>query len=318
MSHRPLLLLWADAWIDLDEARRLVGDRCTISDDRRDYDRAEAVIFATPAMHDSLPRQRAFPDQLWVQWSQESTVQYPMLLDEGFNAKFDLRMTYRLDSDVPIPYVTPDMFDALQPIVPLEQRNEVAVSAWVSGAWDRCGRDNYLLGLLDELPVHSYGTVGRNCHLIDDTGGATKMATIRHYRFTVAFENSMTHDYVTEKFFQALLAGSVPIYRGAPNVALFAPAPHSYIDATEFSGPAELAEFLAAMTDDLYADYHEWRAAGPKLEWRTRFASFATHAFVRLARAVDAIAIGRRAAATTDRDELPPPSVRGPGRPPSD
>jgi len=307
MNRRPLvLLLLADAWIDVDEARHLVGDRCTVSVNRKDYGWADAVIYPTPVLGDWLPSERAFSEQLWVQGRQESAIHYPLLHDAGFNGRFDLRMTYRLDSDVPIPYLAPDIFDSLPPIVPTAQRQEVAVSAWISSPWDRCARDNFLLALMDELPTHSYGKVGRNCELAEDTGHDTKLATIRQYRFTLAFENSMTPDYVTEKFFQPLLVGSVPIYRGAPNVAEFAPAPHSYIDASNFNGPAELAGFLSAMTDAEYASYHAWRTDGPTHDWRARFAPFATPAFVRLAHAVEAVAIGRRAAATNDRAGLPP------------
>jgi len=306
MTQPPLVLLWADCWIDVPEARHLAGARCTISEDRADYGRADAVVFPTPVLSDWLPRRRAFPDQLWVQWSQESAVHYPQLLDDEFNCRFDLRMTYRLDGDVPIPYVVPDMFDTLGPIIQVELRRPVTVSAWISSPWDRCGRDNYLLAMMDEVPVHSYGALGHNCELAIDTGRDTKLAMIRQYRFTIAFENSMAPDYVTEKFFQPLLVGSVPIYRGAPNVATFAPAPQSYIDATDFSGPDELAQFLAAMTDNEYLSYHAWRSEGPTDEWRARFAPFATHTFVRLAQAVEAVAIGRRAAATNDRGALPP------------
>ena len=36
-------------------------------------------------------------------------------------------------------------------------------------------------------------------------------------------------DYVTEKFAQALTAGSVPVVIGAPNIEDFAVAPHSMI-----------------------------------------------------------------------------------------
>jgi hypothetical protein len=38
--------------------------------------------------------------------------------------------------------------------------------------------------------------------------------TLRRYKFAIAFENSETDDYVTEKFYQALLAGAVPIVLG--------------------------------------------------------------------------------------------------------
>ena len=292
----PLVLLWADAYIDVDEARELCDGRCTLSVDQTDFARADAVIFPIPTVGGALPDRRAFPDQLWVQWCQESASQYPPILHDAFNARFDLRMTYRLDSDVPIPYLAPGMFDALPTIEPANARDPVAVSAWISSKWDRCGRDDYLLALMDQMPVHSFGKIGHNRDLSDDNGRDSKLTAIRRYRFTLAFENSTTTDYVTEKIFQPLLVGSVPIYRGAPNVADFAPAPHSYIDAAGFSGPRELAEFLSTMTDDEYMRYHEWRQEGPTPEWRARFAPFNAHAFVRLAQAIEAVRYGRLAA----------------------
>jgi glycoprotein 3-alpha-L-fucosyltransferase len=47
--------------------------------------------------------------------------------------------------------------------------------------------------------------------------------------FSLAFENSQYPDYVTEKFFQMLQAGSVPVVIGAPNVGEFAPSPKSFL-----------------------------------------------------------------------------------------
>ena len=38
------------------------------------------------------------------------------------------------------------------------------------------------------------------------------------YKFVICFENSKTNGYVTEKIFNAFLAGAVPIYDGAPNI----------------------------------------------------------------------------------------------------
>jgi hypothetical protein len=43
------------------------------------------------------------------------------------------------------------------------------------------------------------------------------------------FACSCEEDYVTEKFFHALAAGSVPVVVGAPNTGDFAPAPNSYL-----------------------------------------------------------------------------------------
>jgi len=63
MTGQPLILLWATAWIDVDEARLLVGDSCTVSEDRGDHERADVVIFPTPVLGDRLPSERAFPHQ---------------------------------------------------------------------------------------------------------------------------------------------------------------------------------------------------------------------------------------------------------------
>ncbi len=84
----------------------------------------------------------------------------------------------------------------------------------------------------------------------------------------------------------------MPIYRGAPNVADFAPAPNCYIDADDFDGPADLARFLRSLTDDQYLAYHEWRATGPSDEWRARFGRFNTSAFARLAQPAAVMRIG--------------------------
>lgn len=36
-----------------------------------------------------------------------------------------------------------------------------------------------------------------------------KVETLKHYKFSLAFENSNEEDYVTEKYFQTLVAGKI-------------------------------------------------------------------------------------------------------------
>jgi Glycosyltransferase family 10 (fucosyltransferase) C-term len=84
----------------------------------------------------------------------------------------------------------------------------------------------------------------RTRRLDPDRGTATKLATIARYKFTLAFENSICRDYVTEKFFKPLVAGSVPVYLGAPNIRELATAEHCFIDTADFEGPAELPAYL--------------------------------------------------------------------------
>ncbi len=62
------------------------------------------------------------------------------------------------------------------------------------------------------VTVHSHGRCANN---IPDTKKDDLLPTIKFY---LAFENSEEIDYVTEKYFQALNFGTVPVVIGAPNI----------------------------------------------------------------------------------------------------
>lgn len=66
---------------------------------------------------------------------------------------------------------------------------------------------------------------------------------------------------MTEKLFQPLLQGTVPIYLGAPNVRDFVPDPGCYIDAEAHGGPEGLARYLLhlAQSPVEYDAFFAWR-----------------------------------------------------------
>jgi hypothetical protein len=43
------------------------------------------------------------------------------------------------------------------------------------------------------------------------------------YRYSVAIENSCINSYITEKFYDCIITGCVPLYFGAPNIADYFP-----------------------------------------------------------------------------------------------
>jgi len=49
------------------------------------------------------------------------------------------------------------------------------------------------------------------------------------YKFCVAMENSIRQDYMTEKLWDALAAGCIPIYLGSKNAPHIIPDPQSII-----------------------------------------------------------------------------------------
>ncbi|CAL4102815.1 unnamed protein product, partial [Meganyctiphanes norvegica] len=104
------------------------------------------------------------------------------------------------------------------------------------------GRELYVSELQQYLPVDIYGlcgplSCGRN-HL--DTYCFQQLA--EKYYFYLAFENNMCNDYITEKVWNPMEFGMVPVVYGGANYSHFLP-PHSYIDATNMQ-PKELAQLM--------------------------------------------------------------------------
>lgn len=208
------------------------------------------------------------PGQVWVAWSMESDVNYPLVSNQAFLRQFDLRMTYRRDADIWVPYLEAGM-QAQLALPPVEKTADAPAVYIASNPLDRSGRGLYIAELMRHLRVDSYGRCLRNRHLAQDLGRTTKLHTIARYAFTLAFENSLARDYVTEKFFEPLLVGSVPVYLGAPNIDDFSPGDNAFIDVREFSGPAALADYLKYLAEhpDRYANYLAWKS----LPLRPRF-----------------------------------------------
>jgi len=76
-----------------------------------------------------------------------------------------------------------------------------------------------------------------------------------YYRFGVCYENMRDEPgWITEKIFDCMRAGVVPIYWGAPNITDFVDE-GTFIDRRNFKSDAELADFLLSVTEKDYAHY---------------------------------------------------------------
>jgi alpha-1,3-fucosyltransferase 10 len=249
---------------------------------------AGAVVFHIPewswsrSTFEDTPK---FPGQLWIAYSMESKVNYLQLADQDFMRHFDLRMTYEQDADIWVPYLPRrstwlSIQDSSIPKkieVPYLPRGSTWLSIqgssipkkieshptalFRSDPIDRCGRNAFAVALMRYTKVDSYGKFLNNRSLAEsDLGWSTKLTVISRYHFYLALENSIAPDYVTEKIFDALIAGTIPIYRGAPNCREFVPE-GSFIDATTFNGPKILADHLHRLVENPtdYAAYFAWR-----------------------------------------------------------
>jgi hypothetical protein len=203
------------------------------------------------------------PGQIWVAWSMESAINAPLLDDPAVRARIDLFMTYRRDAAIWSPYLPERRWWRAALAAPPPPKNASApLAMFQSARANKSGRARFARRLMRRIRVDSYGRFMRTRELPGpDQGRPTKLAVVGRYKFCLALENAIEDDYVTEKFFDTLLAGSVPIYRGAPNVAEFAPGERCYIDANAFADERELADYLTYLdrNEAAYASFHAWR-----------------------------------------------------------
>ncbi|MDO8805335.1 MAG: glycosyltransferase family 10 [Elusimicrobiota bacterium] len=88
---------------------------------------------------------------------------------------------------------------------------------------------------------------------------ASKLPVLGKYKFCICYEN--TRDipgYITEKIFDCLFAGCVPVYWGAPDIERYVPAA-CFVDRRKFPTHEALYAFLKGMSG---ADYAAKVAAG--------------------------------------------------------
>jgi hypothetical protein len=104
--------------------------------------------------------------------------------------------------------------------------------------------------------VESGGKVFNNIGGEIPGGFAGKIEFMRQFKFSIAFENVSYPGYITEKIAHAMVARTVPIYWGCPQVGEDFNG-KSYIDAQRFSSLEALADHVAEVDQDgkLYESY---------------------------------------------------------------
>lgn len=226
---------------------------CRITDDRRAYQEADAVIIhhrdiggAGPGALPQEPRPGA---QKWIWMNYESPTHTPGLARlEGI---FNLTLSYRIDSDIFLPYGflvpssvggashgsdrylrTPSPSDLLRP----------RLLAWVVSNWNASHRRvTFFRQLQRHLPVDVYGGVGRPL-------AGSVVDLVREYQFYLALENSQHTDYITEKLWNPIEAGAIPVVLGPSRETYerFLP-PEAFIHVDDFASAQELAQYLLTL-----------------------------------------------------------------------
>eukprot|EP00448_Togula_jolla_P015076 CAMPEP_0170589288 /NCGR_PEP_ID=MMETSP0224-20130122/11272_1 /TAXON_ID=285029 /ORGANISM="Togula jolla, Strain CCCM 725" /LENGTH=330 /DNA_ID=CAMNT_0010913039 /DNA_START=223 /DNA_END=1215 /DNA_ORIENTATION=+ len=244
------------------------------------YAQADVLFFYIPPWSGKAVKNRS--SQLLVVHSIESSVNYPQMNNRSYMEQFDLEVSYRSCSQVPAYYLSADdKFISLTMQEPLAFEKKKRALAYINS---NCGPMYLSSGRLEimrevmklnkTLHVDSYGACDNNMggSRVDD-----KASVIADCMFCVAMENSITKDYVTEKVFDALQAGCIPIYLGAPNVRDFLPDAEAIIDYKDFGTPELLVAEMERLANNKSA-YEE------KLAWKRRKMSELAPSFLQKAR----------------------------------
>lgn len=82
-----------------------------------------------------------------------------------------------------------------------------------------------------------------------------KNATLSQYQYSICIENFRTDDYwITEKIFDSMFSGCVPVYFGSSQVTEVIP-PSTFVNYADFKSGSELLDYLSGLTTNEYMNY---------------------------------------------------------------
>ncbi|CAK1542258.1 unnamed protein product [Leptosia nina] len=275
------ILIWeSDYYISQEfyEVKNCSFANCFFTKDRNymgDITEFSAIIFDENILDSTDRPMRRSESQIYVFNSLESSYNKPAC-DVNNDEFFNWTLTYRLDSDFTWSYfvvrnltghiVAPSVTAAWQTnVAPIDQKiktflgRKKKAAAWlVSHCQADSFRDEYLTRLQEHLfhfalRIDVYGECSQN---VCPNGNCEEM--LKEYFFYMAFENSFSIDYVTEKVLHGYDNYAVPVVYGGANYSRFLP-PGSYINAREMH-PYNLAfaMYKAIKDPNLYETYFKW------------------------------------------------------------
>jgi hypothetical protein len=84
----------------------------------------------------------------------------------------------------------------------------------------------------------------------------SKYEVLKDYDFCLCFENMVMDGYITEKLFDCLYAGTIPLYVGAPDIFEYIPA-EVFVDCRIYSSWIEMWNAVSSMSDDQLMEMRE-------------------------------------------------------------
>ncbi|XP_036398322.1 4-galactosyl-N-acetylglucosaminide 3-alpha-L-fucosyltransferase 9-like [Megalops cyprinoides] len=256
---RTVLLLWLwpfGAHFNLDVCSSMFSiNSCHLTADRNLYNLSDAVIFHHRDIRSDMSNLPPLPRpffQKWIWMNLESPTHTTKI--PGLNNLFNLTLNYRLDADIEVPYGSLIQTTEKEFVVPSKSK----MICWIVSNWNpQHKRSKYYHELKNHVEIHVYGSAfGKRISDMDFS------PTIASCKFYLSFENSVHKDYITEKLYNPLAMGSVPIVLGPSrkNYENFVPG-DAFIHVDDFPSPKEMAAHLLLLdkNEEMYRQYFRWR-----------------------------------------------------------
>ena len=166
----------------------------------------------------------------------------------------------------------------------------ITAEAYIDGEWGYLDPRFGIYFLKPDGKLASLRELMQNPSLTENQPAAVKAEAAGPYSHDQRAQASR------EKFFNPLLAGTVPVYRGAPNVRDFAPGEHCFVNVEAYDSPRALADFLnrCYADDDLYEQFYTWRRIPLRTAFVQKLQEVEMHPFIRLCRKVAGMRNGIR------------------------
>lgn len=266
--NKGIEIMWINkpVWINLTlENQRLLKScpfkNCYMTVDRTNAFNKSAIVFSTQddLFVDPQELKKHRPKkQVWVFLRSEPPTRFntSWYRDPKWRNTMNWSMGYRLDSDIFWPYL--DNVHVKAPEVNKDYRaifrKKSKFAAWAVSHCVTPGQREIYVNRMQQygIPIDIFGKCskkGLHEHGLYDVIN-------RHYKFYLAFENSICKDYVSEKFFKYYQQETVLIVRGGFNYSEHF-APKTFIDTSRFTSIKRLAEYLLKVnrSEELYTEY---------------------------------------------------------------
>ncbi|XP_076235052.1 alpha-(1,3)-fucosyltransferase 10 [Calliopsis andreniformis] len=259
----PVILWWTPFGND-NKLRKCDNYQCYFTSNRtyQFHQKISSFLFYGSSFQiDDLPKWKS--DKVpWGLIHEESPRNNPIFVQQETLNLFTYSSTFSRFSDVPLTLIDlPGIRELLDRkyFIPTNEKTKLmytknlAPLLYIQSDCDTASnRDIYVAELMKYIKVDSYGTCLNNAQLderlkenyLEVLNSEDFLSFTANYKFTIAFENAVCQDYITEKLWRPLIVGSVPIYYGSPSFKDWLPNNMSAISILDFKNPRALANFL--------------------------------------------------------------------------